>query len=46
MTDSVESVEADCEEEQADEGRSMQLEEACHNLDIVELLCMEDEEEH
>jgi hypothetical protein len=45
-TDSVESVEADCEEEQADEERSTRLEEACRDPDMAELLCMEDEEEH
>jgi hypothetical protein len=45
-TNSVESVEADCEEEKADEERLMQLEEACRNPDMAELLRMEDEEEH
>jgi hypothetical protein len=45
-TDSVESAEADCEEEQADEERSMQLEEACRDPDMAELLRMEDEAEH
>lgn len=45
-TDSVESVEADCEEEQADEERLTWLEEAYRDPDIAELLCIEDEEEH
>jgi hypothetical protein len=45
QTISAESVESEYEEEQADEERLMQLEEACCDPGMTELLCMEDEEE-
>jgi hypothetical protein len=47
QTNSVESVDSECEEEQADEERLMQLEEeAFHKPDMAELLRIEDKEEH
>jgi hypothetical protein len=48
QTNSVESVEAEYKEEQKDGEQLIQLEEeeGCCNLDLAELLCIEEEEEH